>query len=127
MLESGLHDILQNFDFTDSIVTEVKWADNLIDLIVNVDYYWDLQEGRDTTRVLKLVFKECIRADFQLNTELPLLSNKVNIDSLFTIVLIKELSEQETITDKQIRVGIFTADYSKPWLSVVCTNVILEE
>jgi len=50
MLANNLNEILENFDFTDSIVTCVEWADNLIDLIVTVDYYWDIQED-----VLKLL------------------------------------------------------------------------
>jgi hypothetical protein len=124
VLASNLHDILENFDFTDSIVTEVKWADNLTDLIVVVDYYWDTQDGHDTTRLLKICFKNCKKADFQINTDLPLSPNEVNKESLFTIVLFKELEES---SDKQKHVGIFTTDYSNPWLSIVCSDVMLEE
>lgn len=124
LLATNLQDILENFDFTDSIVTEVKWSDNLIDLILVVDYYWDIQDGHDTTRILKIIFKSCKRADFQISTELPLSPEEVNKESLFTIVLFKELAGS---SDKQQHVGIFTTDYSKPWLSVVCSNVMLEE
>ncbi|CAM3843236.1 hypothetical protein [Marinicrinis lubricantis] len=124
MLATNLHDVLEDFDFTDSIVTDVKWADNLIDLIVVVDYYWDIQDGHDTTRLLKIIFKNCKKADFQISTELPLSPDEVNKESLFTIVLFKELAES---LDNQKRVGIFTSDYSKPWLSVVCSDVMLEE
>lgn len=124
MLATNLHDVLENFDFTDSIVTEVKWADNLMDLILVVDYYWDIQDGQDTTRLLKFIFKNCIKTEFQIKTELPLSPNEVNKESLFTIVLVKEL---EKSSDKQKHVGVFTTDYSKPWLSVVCSDVMLEE
>ncbi len=123
MLAENLHDVMENFDFTDSIVTDVKWADNLMDLVVIVDYYWDLQEGHDNTRLVKLIFKNCTKADFQISTELPLKPDVINKESLFTIVLLKELSGS---LDKQQHVGIFTTDYSKPWLSVECTNVSLE-
>ncbi len=124
MLAANLNDVLENYDFTDSIVTEVQWADNLIDLTVVVDYYWDIQDGHDTTRLLKIIFKNCIKADFQTSTELLLTPDEVNKESLFTIVLFKELTEN---LDKQKHVGIFTTDYSKPWLSVVCSDVILRE
>lgn len=127
MLATNLRDVLENFDFTDSIVTEVKWADNLTDLIVVIDYYWDMQEGHDTTRLLKIIFKNCIKADFQISTELPLNPDEVNKESLFTVVLFKEVEESENNSGKQKRVGIFTTDYSKPWLSVVCSDVMLEE
>lgn len=124
MLATNLHDVLEHFDFTDSIVTEVRWADNLIDLIVMVDYYWDIQEGHDNTRMIKIIFEHCTKADFQISTDLPLSPDDVNKESLLTIVLFKEL---EGSSDKHKHVGIFTIDYSKPWLSIVCSNVVLEE
>lgn len=124
MLATNLHDVLEHFDFTDSIVTEVRWADNLIDLIVVVDYYWDIQEGHDNTRMIKIIFEHCTKADFQISTDLPSSPDDVNKESLFTIVLFKEL---EGSSDKHKHVGIFTLDYSKPWLSVVCSNVVFEE
>ena len=124
MLATNLHDVLKHFDFTDSIVTEVRWTDNLIDLIVVVDYYWDIQEGHDNTRMIKIIFEHCTKADFQFSRNLPLSPDEVNKESLFTIVLFKEL---EGSSDKHKHVGIFTIDYSKPWVSVVCSNVMLEE
>lgn len=127
MLAANLNDILENFDFTDSIVTDVMWSDNLIDLIVVVDYYWDIQDGRDTARLLKIIFQNCKRADFQINSELPLSSDKVNKESLFTIVLFKELVESAYNSNKEKHIGIYTTDYSKPWLSVVCSDVMLKE
>jgi len=127
MLANGLDNILNNFDFTDSIVTEVRWADNLVDLVVVVDYYWDIQEGRDTTRLLKIVFKNCSKADFQIEAEPPLNPDVVNRDSIFTIVLFRErLGNQIDLVGKKC-VDIFTTSYSKPWLSVGCSDVMLEE
>lgn len=61
MLANNIKEILENYDFTDSIVTCIKWADNLIDLIITVDYYWDIQNGSDNTRLLNLVFKNCTK------------------------------------------------------------------
>jgi hypothetical protein len=124
VLATNLQDVLKNFDFTDSVVTEVKWADNLTDLIVVVDYYWDIQEGHNATRLLKIFFKNCKKADFQISTDLPLSPNEVSKESLFTIVLFKELAES---SDNQKHIGVFTTDYSKPWLSIVCSDVMLEE
>lgn len=127
MLANNLNDILENFDFTDSIVTEVKLADNLLDLIVVVDYYWDIQDGRDDTRLLKLVFRDCIKADFQIHKELPVLNHEINKESLFTIVLFKVITDSEYSLDKKKHVQLFTNEYSKPWLTVVCSEVLLEE
>ncbi|MDU0331175.1 hypothetical protein RW092_13360, partial [Paenibacillus sp. 3LSP] len=64
------------------------------------------------------------KADFQISTDLPLSPNEVSKESLFTIVLFKELAES---SDNQKHIGVFTTDYSKPWLSIVCSDVMLEE
>lgn len=98
------------------------WQSNGPNIVV--DYYWDIQDGRDTTRILKIIFKNCKKVDFQISTELPLSPDEVNKDSLFTIVLFKELAGS---SDKQQHVGVFTTDYSRPWLSVAFSNVMLEE
>jgi len=43
MLANNLNEILEKYDFTDSIITSVKWSENKLDLIVSVDYYWDVR------------------------------------------------------------------------------------
>ncbi|MCG3086909.1 hypothetical protein [Sporosarcina cyprini] len=71
-MAASFQDVIENFDFKDSVVTEVRWSDNLMDLIVNVDYYWDIQDGHDTTRILKIIFESCQKVDFQISGEIPL-------------------------------------------------------
>lgn len=130
MLASNINEILRYFDFTDSIVTEVKWADNLLDLIVVVDYYWDIQERRKNTRLLKLIFRNCIKVDFQITKEIfSLTPNEANKDSCFTIVRFRQNSESKLLNEYSLQkhIEIFTMDYSKPWLSVLCSEVNLEE
>lgn len=118
---------MTKYDFTDSIVTQVKWAENLLDLMVVVDYYWDIQEGRDETRLLCITFKDCISADFKFGKTLPIYEDEVNIESCFTIVLFNENLESEAVTKNYKCIEIHTTDYSRPWLSVICRDVILEE
>ncbi|WP_200879272.1 hypothetical protein [Paenibacillus tyrfis] len=126
-MANNVNDIMESFDFTDSIVTEVRWEENLLDLVVVVDYYWDVQDGRDDTRLLKIIFKNCVKADFQIGKELPLSNNEINKESLFTIVLFKEKTESEFNTGNQKHMELFTTDYSIPWLTVICSEVMLEE
>ncbi|ABN53000.1 hypothetical protein Cthe_1779 [Acetivibrio thermocellus ATCC 27405] len=127
MLANNLNEILEKYDFTDSIITSVKWSENKLDLIVSVDYYWDVQEGRDTTRILKLIFKNCIKANFHITNQLALDSNLVNTDSYFTIILFKGKESDYLSEGKGKQVEIFTTDYSTPWLTVICREVILTE
>lgn len=127
MMVDNLNEILEKFDFTDSIVTNVQWADNLVDLIIIVDYYWDIQEGRDTTRLLRLLFKDCTFVNFQISKSPILENNLVNTYSDFTIVLLREKKDIEISQYKQRHIEVFTNDYSNAWLSVVCSEVFLEE
>ncbi|MFC9775330.1 hypothetical protein [Paenibacillus chitinolyticus] len=131
LLATNINDVLENFDFTDSIVTEIKWEKQLLDLVLVVDYYWDIQEGCSETRMLKLTFRNCVKADFQLKRDiLPLSNELVNSESCYTIVLFKvnetsQLLEQYGI-DRLKHIELFTLDYSTAWLSILCDEVTLE-
>ncbi|WP_374018149.1 hypothetical protein ABU162_29540 [Paenibacillus thiaminolyticus] len=130
-LASNLHEVLNNFDFTDSIVTDIKWENSLFDLTLVIDYYWDIQEGRSETRQLKLKFANCVKADFQMKAEvLPLSEETINADSIFTIVLFRVNKDSELLRQYGIdglnHIELITLDYSKPWLSILCNNVTLE-
>lgn len=45
MISNDIGEILNDYEFTDSIITNLKWEDNLLDLSITVDYYRDIQEG----------------------------------------------------------------------------------
>jgi hypothetical protein len=129
-LAGNVNEILENFDFTDSIITDIKWTNNLLDLVIIVDYYWDIQEGREETRLLKIIFKNCVKADFKINKKV-LPYSEISTVSFFTIILFKENAESDFLneysTNKQQHLEIYTTDYSTPWLSVLCSEVTLEE
>jgi hypothetical protein len=131
-LASNIHEVLDNFDFTDSIVCDIRWENNLLDLVLVVDYYWDIQTGRSETRQLKLNFAKCLKADFLIKIDiLPLSDEIINTDSIYTIVLLKAHEESELLKFYGLEglkhIEIFTLDYSKPWLSILCNDVTLEE
>jgi hypothetical protein len=66
IIASNIEEIENAFDFTDSIITGVKWANHLTDLSISVDYYCDIQDGKSETRELTLVFKDCLKAEFSM-------------------------------------------------------------
>lgn len=129
-LASNIHEVLNNFDFTDSIVTEIRWENRLLDLTLVVDYYWDIQEGCSETRQLKLKFANCVKAEFQMKAEVVSLSEETNTDSIFTIVLFRVNEDSELLRqfgiDGLTHIDLITLDYSKPWLSILCKNVTIE-
>lgn len=43
---NNMNKILNEYEFTDSVITEMKWEDNLLDFSITVDYYWDIHEGK---------------------------------------------------------------------------------
>lgn len=126
MLAGNLDEIFNKFDFTDSIVTQVKWSENLTDLFVIVDYYWDIQEGRDQARQLKIIFRNCKKAHFNITKELPL-EDSASIFSCFTIVMFTEKKGSALYPCGYRNIEIYTTDYSEPWLSLSCSEVLLEE
>ncbi|MGL4820425.1 MAG: hypothetical protein ACRC5C_10615, partial [Bacilli bacterium] len=101
MLLNSLDKINEKYDFTDSIITMVKWGDNLLDLVVTVDYYWDIQEGKTETRLLNIIFKNCLSSKFTtIPKNIPLNTDEKYLFSFFTIILFKEFKASAAIYDK---------------------------
>ncbi|WMJ15132.1 hypothetical protein RA955_09735 [Geobacillus proteiniphilus] len=128
ILARGIDEIENTFDFTDSIVTDVRWVNHLRDLSIRLDYYWDIQEGKRETRELTLVFQHCLKAEFHMPKELFHLPESVrNIDSWFTIVSVKRAESGQQDASGWHRMNIYTFDYKTPWATIVCREVILEQ
>lgn len=111
MIKKSISDILNEFDFTDSIIIDIKTSDFLTDLILEIDYYWDLQEGKDETRIIMLKCLNCKSIIFRIpQIAIEAMNNGDNIDSYFTIV--KLIQEDENT------VAIFNGIGDEPLLRV---------
>lgn len=127
MIASNLDEVFEKLDFTDSIITDIKWENNLIDLVLYIDYYWDLQEGFKETRMLRVTFKSCLKADFLMTQNLIEMSDsevQFYILSWFTIVSFRK----SNIENKNLNcIEIFTTNFTNPWLTVVCKEIQVDE
>ncbi|MGZ4031526.1 MAG: hypothetical protein ACXVP2_05145 [Tumebacillaceae bacterium] len=132
VLANTLEEIEKEFDFTDSIVSDIRWENQMFDLVLYVFYYWDLQEGRERARTLKVTFKDCLRTNFRMTRRLlELPKEEIHADSWFTIVGFDGMYDSELIRQYEdqgiIQVEIRTLDYHQPWLTVVCKGIQVEE
>ncbi|GAA3400112.1 hypothetical protein ACFFNY_17205 [Paenibacillus hodogayensis] len=132
ILAEGLSAIFNEFDFTDSIISEIKWENNFFDLAITMDYYWDIQEGKETTRLLKLLFKDVMKADFQTNKMLANLpKSEIHPDSWYTIVRLSEETNNVFIKEENLldfkSIQIFTYDHFTPLLAVVFREIVIVE
>ncbi len=127
MIASNLDEVFEKLDFTDSIITDIKWENNLIDLVLYIDYYWDLQEGFKETRMLRVTFKSCLKAGFLMTQNLIEMSDsevQSYILSWFTIVSFRK----SNIENKNLNcIEIFTTNFTNPWLTVVCKEIQVDE
>lgn len=122
ILANNIKNILNEFDFTDSIVTNVRLSDNLLDLELILNYYWDIQEGKEECRDLQITFKRYCNVKFHIDKELITNTGTEQQGqnySWFTIVRFEEPEDK--------RINIYTTDYSIPWLSLDYGEIILEE
>lgn len=127
MIATNINEVLEKLDFTDSIITDIKWENNLIDLALIVDYYWDIQEGKKETRMLKITFVSCINADFNMTPNLiEIPDNEIQsyILSWYTIVGFRK---SDIDYKNLICIEIFTTDYGTPWLTAVSKGIQVEE
>lgn len=131
ILADNLHDIFEKFDFTESIVTDVKWENSLFDLSLTLDYWWSLDDDPSSTKgygtkILKLIFTDCIHASFNQSTKLIELDREeIHPPSWFTVVSFRKLSH--AVLEGLLNLEIVTLDYSNPWLMVQCKGIRLEK
>jgi len=124
ILTNDLHELQTQYDFIDSIVTNVYWSDDLMDLVIEVDYYWDYQEGRETTRELRLILRRCSNAIFSM----PRISENLNDEELasYSLSWYTILSSEFIVNDSIIKVLLYTMDYDTVWLAAECQEVLLD-
>jgi len=130
VLADNIQYIFEKFDFTESIITEVKWENNLFDLSVTLDYWWNLDDDPTTTKgygtkILKLTFVDCIRAIFNQGTNLIDKDKKeIHPSSWYTVVSFRE--SLQTNSNNLVNLEIITLDYDNPWLRVQSRGIKLE-
>jgi len=125
MILSRNDDILKNYDFMDSIVTDVKFDTNLLDLLISVDYYWDIQDSRNKGRQLLLRFKNCQSANFALTKRFNTVSKEdlpSYTNSWYTITGFS-LTKNCNLFEVEIK----TIDNDPKWLFIKCDEIILED
>jgi hypothetical protein len=129
ILARDINEVSEKFDFTDSIITKVSWENSLFDLVLVIDYWWDLDEDTSSekgygTTTLKMTLSSCIKAEFNNNhmiIELP--KSEIHADSWFTIVAFRNRSS----SDKLTQIEICTTDLATPWLSASFKEIIVEK
>ncbi|WP_433958668.1 hypothetical protein [Cytobacillus horneckiae] len=129
LIANGFEEIYNNLDFTDSIIECINWENNLLDLILIIDYY-DVNEEQ----LLKLRFKDCLKADFSLTPNVIRVPEEEKGSysmSWYTIQNYKLLRDSELLNEYKPEVlfhfQIFTADHVVPWLSVVSRGIQVEK
>jgi len=127
--KNKVESILSNYDFTDSIVTNVLWENNLSDLSLTIDYYWDYHVQKKK-KILKMTFHKCSETNFRSHPLSTKFSDKKILEenyqwSWFTITSFK-FDEDEKNKDL-LKIAIHTYDYQIPWLSVTCKDMRIED
>ena len=111
-------EILRKLDFMDSIVIGIRWDSNLLDLIVEVDYFWSEKES---DKELTIRFKNCVEAKFTVPERF---ANDLNED-IFSPYTITDVSVKQSAD--MVEVSIRTVEDEPRWLQVKCREVWVEE
>ncbi|SFX74016.1 hypothetical protein SAMN04487866_12132 [Thermoactinomyces sp. DSM 45891] len=126
-------EIMEEYDFTDSFIENIRWEKNLLDLSMDVNYFWTERDGEKL--FLKIIFKNCLKADFNMVEQFLDVPRKevkeAHIGSWFTIVkfILNEKSPLLSQCNRPdiIHLDIYTVELDRPWLSILCTEVQVEE
>lgn len=130
IIADGFDEIYETLDFTDSIVERINWENDLLDLVLTVDYYF----GQDESNLLKIRFKDCLKADFLLTDNLLNVQEEEKHSfsmSWYTIQNYRLVKESDFIKkyDKSdiVHMEIYTVDQEVPWLSVISRGVTVDK
>jgi len=124
ILVKGLEAFYNDYCLTDSIVTKISWDDNLLDLLVTVDYYWDIQEGRDKTRELTIRFKNCREAAFTMPKSFDTIPENELKSYVYSWYTITHCSVKDN--NGLLEVSLKTIDDNPRWLTVKCEEILVE-
>lgn len=130
IIANGFDEIYDTLDFTDSIVEGINWENGLLDLVLTVDYYF----GQDESNLLRIKFKDCLKADFLLTDNLLTVPEEEKHSysmSWYTIQNYKLVNEIDFIKKygkpDLMHFEIYTVDQETPWLSVISRGVTVEK
>ncbi|MGP1908358.1 hypothetical protein ACTSEZ_09295 [Metabacillus sp. JX24] len=122
MLTNKINEILEEYDFTDSIITDMRWENSLLDYSITIDYNFYLPENEMKTKDLKLIFQNCTTLNLNLARNLfdHIEPNQTNFYSWFTIVKFN-FREQ----DKDYIIELYTYEFDTPSISITCNSIEL--
>ncbi|TCP52526.1 hypothetical protein EV586_1097 [Tumebacillus sp. BK434] len=130
IIANGFGEIFDTLDFTDSIVEQISWENDLLDLVLTVDYYFDSGE----CNLLKIRFKDCLKADFLLTDNLLSIQEEEKRSysmSWYTIQNYRLVKDSDFIKKCNrpdlLHIEIYTVDQEVPWLSIVSKGVTVEK
>ena len=63
IIYKNIEEIKKNFDICDSIICGIRWDENMLDLLIVVDYFWS-PTPYEKTYVIRL--KDCFEAKFKM-------------------------------------------------------------
>ncbi len=114
--------IFDEYDFTESIVTNISWDSNLLDFLVTVDYYWATDSNE---KELTIRFKNCREATLQM----PKAFDSIPKDELPSYVYSWYTITNSNAIDENgvFKVTMKTVDENPRWLTVLCDEIWLEK
>lgn len=124
ILSKGVENFTKEFDFTEGIISDVKWDLNLLDLLVVVYYYWDVQDGRKENRDLTIRFKNCREAVFNMPQAFDNIPKNELQSYVYSWYTITHCSTERY--NNLLEISIKTVDNNPRWLTVKCEEIWVE-
>ena len=110
----------KDFDFTEGIVSEIKWDSNMLDLLIKVYYFWDEFKNKD----LIIRFRNCRKATFSM----PVVFENIPVNQLenYTLSWFTITGYGVRVEKGLIDVQIKTIDNVPKWLCLNCEEIWIE-
>ncbi len=114
-MENKINQILNEYDFTDSIIYQIEVSDLLTKVVLKIDYYWDYHEGKENTRKFIFEFEDCSKIESNLSENALISMKKGDRYSHFTTIDIRCIGEN--------LVEFFNDYRAKPFLRIAAKKI----
>jgi len=120
----GHEKIIKQFDFFESYVTKIEWSEDLFDLIITVNYFW--QDKNDCqNQNIKIILKNCTFVSFdspQNNVQSSAFER--SMAQSYVLYSIQSFSVRKEKNKVDLKIG--TTELEHQWLNAQCFDLWVE-
>lgn len=123
-IAKGREKIMKQFDFFESYVNKIEWSDDLFDLIITVNYFWQ-DENNCKDCDIRIILKNCTFVSFDSpQNNINCNNYERTLASSYVLYSIETFLVEKNKDSLNVQIG--TTILNHKWLNAQCTDLWVE-